>query len=195
MALFDDLVTEVYTKTNRPHLVDETNSAVKQATMYWHTVEFFPKDLFEVGIDFTTEGYLKSLAYRTVIPRYRQLKYIRKSDATGAQGTRLNVITPTSSKDLYGNELTNVCYLAGENINIRSSTLLRYIIFGCYIYPNIVEANYSSWIATEFFHLIAWTAAANVLADVGRDSEANSLLRKCEGFRPALLAHAVAEGY
>lgn len=172
MATFAELCSDVYTITNRPDLVSETKLAVKAATLKAHQLDFFWKDIEETGVSFSTEDYVQALEYRTLLPRYRALKYIRKSDVNGTPGALLSVITPAMVLDRYGADRTDVCYAAGEVIQIKSSTLLQYILFGCYLNPDITEASYSSWIALDHPYAIIYEAAASIFKMIGQDEQA-----------------------
>lgn len=172
MATFAELLTDVYTLTTRPDLVNETKQAVKAATLKAHQLDFFYKDLYETGVQFSTSDYVQALEYRTITPRYRALKYIRKTDVAGVPGAFLSVITPALSLDRYGSQREDICYAAGEVIQIKSSTELQYILFGCYRNPDITEATYSSWIALDHPFAIVWEAAATVFKTIGQDEKA-----------------------
>lgn len=173
MATFAELCAEVHTITNRPDLVAETKTAVKAATLKAHQVDYFYKDLFEVGVSFDTEDYVQSLEYRSVVDNYRALKYIRKTDANGAaDGAFLDLLTIEETVDTYGLNKNDICYVAGNVIQIRSSTPLQYIFFGCYLNPVIVEAQYNSWVAQDHPYAIIFDAAATVFKMIGFDEQA-----------------------
>ena len=53
MATFTELCNDVYTMTKRPDLVAETKLAVKAATLKAHQSDFYPKDIYETGIQFS----------------------------------------------------------------------------------------------------------------------------------------------
>lgn len=164
MADFNSLVSDVYTLTNRPDLVNETAIAVRSATLAAHNSDFYSKDLFETGIAFPTAEYEQYLDYRNVVTNYRSLKYLRKYDAVGeTAGDFLEVITPEKILDDYGIVRTDVCYGAGSVIQIKSSTEEQYYLFGCYVHPIIATAaTYSSWVADEYPYAIIYAAAAHI---------------------------------
>lgn len=192
---FAELLAEVYTLTNRPDLVAETKLAVKAATLKAHQSDYFYKDLFETGITFSTADYIQSLDYRELLPRYRALKYIRKSDAAGALGDFLSVITPALALDRYGSQRADVCYTAGALIQIKSSTSLQYILFGCYLNPNITEAGYSSWIALDHPYAIVYEAATTLFKTTGQDEQASVYQRLAkEQFDLIKVSNIEAEG-
>jgi hypothetical protein len=165
----NELIAEVYTITNRPDLVAQTLTAVRSATLKLHQLDYYYKDLFETGVTFSSAAYLQQLDYRTVVPRWRSLKYIRKTDVTGAQdGAFLEVLAiPEQVEDAYKLNRTNVCYVAGAVVQIRSSTELQYILLGCYRNPDITVATYDSWIALDHPYAIIFEAASLVFKMIG----------------------------
>jgi hypothetical protein len=193
-----ELRNEVYTLTNRPDLVAETLSAVRAATLFCHNFDYFPKDLFETGLDLGTEAYYQTLEYRTVLPRWRALKYVRKSDASGnGEGIFFNVVTlPEMIVDAYGINIPDVCYLAGAGLNFKSSTLFRYVILGAYLHPDITEVSYDSWIATEHPYAIIFRAASSVFKMTGDTSQENSMrLMALEELNNVKISQIQAVGY
>src|SRR3954471_21770445 len=103
MSTFAELVADVYTITNRSDLVTETELAVKSATLQLHRSDFFYKDLLETAIQYTTSDYLQAVDYRTLFPRYRALKYLRKFDGTSeGVGMFFPILTPEEVLDSYG---------------------------------------------------------------------------------------------
>ena len=171
MASFAELVSDVYLITNRPDLVSETKLAVKAATLKAHQSDFYPKDLHEVGITWAPVGYIQSLEYRTLIPRWRAFKYLRKYSSGAAAGF-INLLTPEQTLDAYGINKEDVCYLAGEMLEIRSSTQDQYMILSCYINPILDENSYSSWIALDHPYAIVYEAARSIFKSIGWDEQA-----------------------
>lgn len=163
-----ELRQEVYNLTNRPTLIAETLTAIRSATLKLHQSDYFYKDLFETGIAFTSASFVQQIDYRTLIPTWRSLKYLRKTDSTGAeQGPFFEIIVPESVLDSYGVNREDVCYVAGSVVQIRSSTSFQYAILGCYVQPNISESAYSSWIAMDHPYAIVFEAAAIVFKMIG----------------------------
>lgn len=173
MATFTELCSDVYTLTARPDLVNETKLAVKAATLKAHQSDFYYKDLYETGVSFSAEDYTQVLEFRPLLPRFRATKYIRKTDSAGTPGDFLNLITPALSLDRYGSQREDVFYAAGEVIQIKSSTLLQYILFGCYLNPDVAEATYSSWVALDHPYYIVYEAATTLFKTIGQDEAAS----------------------
>ena len=169
--------TEVYALTNRPDLISKTQAAVRAATLKAHQIDFFARDLKETGIQWDVPGYVQSLAYTTLWPRLRALKYLRKVDDTGLVPgqffTTLN--DPEQILDSYRVEKENVCYLAGTQLEIRSNTKDKYMLIGYYEYPDVTEAGYSSWIADTNVFVIAYEAAAIIFKSIGFDEQSAAM--------------------
>lgn len=178
MATFAELLADVYTLTNRSDLVAETKLAVKMATLKMHQSDYYYKDISETGITFLAADTIQQLDYRTLIPRWRALKYFRKSDSSGLAGDFLTLLTPEDVLDGYGYQRTDICYVAGENLQIKSSTLLQYAMIACYITPDITEATYNSWVALDHPYAIVFEAARAVSELIGLKEDAATYLRQ-----------------
>jgi hypothetical protein len=194
---FTELCNEVYTLTNRPDLIAETKVAVKAATLKMHQSDYYYKDLYEFGVSFPTSEYVQSLEYKFVLPNWRALKYIRKTDVVGSDtDSFLTVLTPEETVDSYGMNKNDICYVAGQVIQIRSSTQLQYIFVGCYTNPTLVEASYNSWIASDHPYAIVYDAVATIFKMTGFDEQA-TLMRQlvAEQIAELRLSNIQASGY
>jgi len=191
-----ELQQEVITLTNRPDLAAETLLAVRQSTLALHQMDYWWKDVKETGISFSTPEYLQEIEYRPIIPRFRALKYVRKSDVSGAGLEMITVVQPESVLDAYGTNRVDVAYAAGQSIEIRSSTLLQYCILGYYEHPNITPTGFSSWIAEDHPYAIVFEAAEKVFKMIGKSEEfaAYKLLRDEEKQR-LTISNVQAMGY
>lgn len=164
----NELIAEVYTITNRPDLVAQTLTAVRSATLKLHQSDYYYKDLRESGVSFLTPEYTQQIEYRTLFSKWRALKYIRKTNSSGQeQGKFLDIIVPENVLDNYNINRNDVCYVAGEVIQIRSSTQVQYTIVGRYDNPDITVAGYNSWIAFDHPYAIAFEAASTVFKMIG----------------------------
>jgi hypothetical protein len=164
-----ELQQEVYTISNRSDLVAQTLTAIRSATLKCHQLDYFPKDVFETGVDFLAEEYYHQLEYNLLLPRWRALKYLKKTDVNGSDSLPFFQIIdiPIQARDPYGVSYSDVCYLAGDVINIKSSTQFRYAILGCYRHPDVTPASYSSWIAEEHPYAIVYEAASTLFKLTG----------------------------
>lgn len=171
MASLNSLMSDVYVLTNRPDLEAETKLAVKKATLKMHHSDYYPKDLFETGIAWNPPAFIQSLAYKTLIPNWRSFKYLRKY-SDGLAGAFFTLLTPEETLDRYSIAKENICYVAGDQLEIRSSTEDTNMLIGCYVHPNITDSGFSSWIADEHPYAVVFEAAAGVFKMIGQDQEA-----------------------
>lgn len=171
---FASLVADVYSLTNRPDLVNETALAVKAATLKAHHSDFYYKDLFETGIVFSTSEFQQSLPYKSLIPLWRSIKYLRKCDATvtpNVPGDFLSLLTPEDALDSYGINKEDVYYIAGLEIQIRSVDAQSNYLIGCYLHPDVTPTGYNSWIADEHEFAIVYEATAIIFKTIGFDEQ------------------------
>jgi hypothetical protein len=195
VAAFSDVLNEVYTLTNRPELVAESTSAVKAATLKMHHAEFWPQDIYETQVNFGALDYQQQFQYKQAIPLFRTFKYARVIDPSGLaslyspnllgqpldpinDGIKLlqffTPIDPLNTLDQYKVDRKNTCYLAGAQINFRCQAQFQYILFGCYVNPNITTTGYSSWIADEHLYAIVFEAVRQVFAMIGYAEQATN---------------------
>lgn len=171
-----ELISEVYSITNRPDRVAETLSSVRSATLKAHQSDYYPRDVYETGISFTSADYLQYIEYKTIIPRWRSLKYLRKYDTSGSgtAGTFFDIVPTELTQDSYGLNRDDICYLAGNVIQVRSSTEISNALLGCYLDPliGVTNATYDSWIAIQHPWYIIYEAAGRVLRMTGKLDEA-----------------------
>ena len=169
---YAELVIEVYALTNRPDLVAETASAIKAATLKAHLSDFYSKDIHETGVGFPTSAYIQSLDYISLISNFRALKYIRRvEDATDDIGKFFQVLTPEETIDSYGINKTDIAYVAGRVLEIRSSVSFSKLLLGCYVLPIITEGAYSSWVAEQHPYAIIKEAARVIFKTIGYDEQ------------------------
>lgn len=196
-----ELRTAVYGITNRPDLVSNTFVAIQHATLQAHQSDYYYRDLFESGLQFSSSAFLQQFEYGTLVPRWRSLKYLRKFDATatpapGVPGKFFDILTPDNILDGYSIHREDVCYIAGSLIQIRSSTEIEHALFGCYLNPDITENGYNSWIAVQHPFAIVFEAAALVFKGIGKMDEM-SAHRAMAAVQYQLLQNSniLAEGY
>jgi len=176
MATLTSLLTDVYTITNRPDLEDATKSAIKSATLKAHRSDYYSKDIYETGVDFTTEAYIQSLDYVTLISNFRAFKYFKRvKSATDTEGQFLTILTPEEILDTYGVQKTDVAYVAGRVLEIKASVSFRYGLLGCYVNPIVTDAGYTSWVADLYPYAIIYEAARILFLSLGDLEEARGM--------------------
>lgn len=196
MATFAELQSDIIALTKRPDLVAETKLAIKAATLKAHQSDYYYKDLYEAGLHFATSSYLQQLEYRSLFPRFRSMKYLRKSDISGMEGDFFNLLTPAQVLDEYGLSKSDIYYVAGAAIQIKSSNNFQYAFMGMYLNPDITEAGYSSWVALDHPFYIVYEAAVSIFKTIGYDEQA-SLYSKmaAEQLQLVKTSNILAEGY
>ena len=191
---FASVVSDVMALTNRPDLVNETNLAVQAATLKAHQFDDWIKDFNEYSIAFTTSDYFQSLDYKSVIPLWRKPRYMRKYDNTAITGGPtdfLEYIPPEKVIDEYGYNRTNIFYVAGNQIQIRTDSPYQYFLVGCYVNPDITVAGYDSWIANDHKFAIVYEAVAIILKTVGMDEQVVTYRDMVDEQMRLLTQHAV----
>lgn len=169
---FTELVAEVYLITNRSDLVAETESAIRQATLKAHKLDFFSKDIFETGIEFDSADFRQSLDYVTLISNFRAISYLRRvEDELDDTGAFFDIITPLEILDPYGKGKTDIAYVAGRVLEIRSSVSFSKALLGAYVYPIVREGAYLSWVAEQFPFAIIYESARVIFKAIGYDEQ------------------------
>ena len=192
MATFSELCADVAILTNRPDLEAEIKLAVRQATLKMHHTDFYPKDIHETGIQFDEAKTVQSLDYRILVPRWRAFKYLRKySDSVAGQ--YFTLLSPEDTLDRYSINKENICYIAGEQLEIRSNTSDTYMLLGCYVHPDVTESGFSSWIAVEHPFAIVYEAVSTVYKSIGLDEQA-SMSKQNVAEQVALLKSQITGG-
>lgn len=195
--VFEQFVNNVISITGRPDLIVDIKLAIRNATLKMHQSDFYPKDIFETGVDLEQSRYIHSFDYTSVAPNMRAVSYFRRvSDSSDQEGTFLTIITPQEILDSYNRNRNDIAYLAGRILEIRSLVSFRYGIFGCYVNPIVTEEKYSSWIAEQFPYLIEHEAARVIFKQTGYDeqaAESNRLVQ--EGVSLLKLSSIQAVGY
>lgn len=183
-----ELVLAVHDITNRPDLPTVALSGIRSATIAAHTSEDYPKDIVERAIAMPVVDYVHSLMYLDRFPRFRRFAYIRNY-ADSTPGDHIRSISPFATKDGYGLERTNVYYLAGDTVQIRTAQETDQFLVGAYVIPDVTEAGYDSWIAREFPFAIIHAAAAFVLRRIGFAEEAAYQAREAQAQMQSLVTN------
>lgn len=200
MTTLANLVADVMTITNRPDLVEETKLAVRAATLKAHQSDFYYKDVFEEGIIFNAKEFLQTFEVKTLIERFRSVKYLRKCDVDTAGNycpqEFLTFLTPNEVLDDYGVAKNNIFYMVGLEMKIRNCPAWDKFLLGCYIHPSVVEATYCSWIADDYPLSIIYRAAGDVFKAIGFDEKKTVYQQMAlEEIAALKLSNIIAEGY
>lgn len=177
---FTEMVDQVFEITSRPDLAAETKSAVRAATLKAHQSDFYSKDIWETGIQFTYPAYRQSLDYMNLYSNFRAFKYIRYAeDSSDDTGFFFDIITPEETLDSYGCNRNNIAYVAGRVLEMRSNIEFQYALMGCYVFPLVYKDDYNSWITQMHPYAIINEAARVIFKMIGYDEQSaqyNSLV-------------------
>lgn len=172
---FNELKEEVFIITNRRDLVAETESAIRAATLKAHKSDFFSKDIFETGVEFTGADFRQSLDYVSLFSNFRAFKYLRRvEDENDDIGKFFDIITPEEILDSYGTNRTDIAYVAGRVLEIRASVEFSKMLLGAYVYPIVRQGAYLSWVAEQAPFAIIHEAARRVFRSIGKLEESNA---------------------
>ena len=188
---FASIVSDVYALTNRPDLVNETALAVKAATLKAHQFDDWIKDFTESSIQFSSADYYQTLDYKSVFPLWRKPKYIRKVDSSGNPGNFLTYIPPEKVLDAYGANRTDVYYVAGANVQMRTLDQSQYFLVGFYSNPDVTSTGFKSWIADDHPFAITYEAAAIVFKTIGFDEQVATYRGMVQEQMALLVQHAI----
>jgi hypothetical protein len=189
---FADIVADVMSLTNRPDLVAETNLAVKAATLKAHQSDDYIKDLYENAIQFDTSDYYQTWDYKSTLPLWRKPRYIRVYDAPGTTpGTFLTYVEPEKVVDGYGISRTDIFYVAGAHIQIRTTAQQQYFLVGAYMNPDVTSTGFNSWIADDHPFAIVYEAAAVIFKTIGFDEQVATYRKMVEDQMQQIKQHAV----
>lgn len=167
-----ELRDEVYILTNRPDLEALTLSAIRSTTLRLHQSEYYYKDFRESGVNLGADEFIHSWEYRNLIPNWRAFKYFRRSDISGNPDIPpFEIVETEAALDAYKQPRLDVCYVAGDNLQIRSRVSFQYAFAGWYENPDVTQAGYSSWIARDHPFAIINGAAAAVFRAIGKKEE------------------------
>jgi len=168
---YEELLQAVYTLTTRPDLEEQTVAAIHAATLKMHMTDFYSKDLYETVVPFNEPSYIISFDYASFIKNFRAVRYIRKLNADNTPGDFITIVQPEELFDGYNRAKSDIAYMAGRHIEIKSSTALSKFIFGCYVLPVASRDNYSSWIAELYPFAIVYEAARVIFKTTGYDEQ------------------------
>lgn len=171
---FNELQDKVIEVTNRPELVAETRSAIMSATLKMHGLDDFWRDRVEGQLNTPTPAYQQQFSLSGNFPQLKKVAYIRPYDgATQRAGKKL---TPTNPTDVFccdGTDKTNMWWLNGDSVVIKTAQKVNSFLFGYFRRPIVTPiAQYDSWMATQHPWAIIDEAAATIFASIGFDASA-----------------------
>lgn len=182
----NQLTADVLTIVKRADLAADITLHTKNAILKAHSADFWLKDLYENAFSFATPAVQYSLDYRTLVPRWKSLKYLNTIDPiTGEVVRKLKPIPVEKFIDGYGYKRDYSFYLAGDLLQIRVSDSAQNFGFGAYLYPDTTLLSAPSWIADQFPYAIVYEAARTLFKLIGYQEQ--------EASAEKLVAEAMAE--
>lgn len=179
---FGELCQEVYTLTNRPELVNETQLALRRAAIKFHSIDFWLRDKVERTVQFTASSAVQ-LDVTALFERFRKFGHLAPFDpVTGSvlpcydqgsgQARGLKEISPAALFDPYNNNKNDVFYLAGNFLNIKFGSGQSGLYASWYKYPLVQPHNFNSWIAELYPYLLVDEAAGYLFTAMGQIEDA-----------------------
>jgi hypothetical protein len=178
-----ELCADVYVLTNRNDLVSETQLAIRAAARKFHLWDFWMRDLQERVLAFDASGQNFSFDIPSNFQNWRKFSYIRPVDPiSGVPFDRyINPVSADKVFDEFGRNKTDVFYVAGTKMNMKTSDSQQTFLFGWYTIPNLSTMNFSSWLADLYPELLIYEAAGYILQIIGQVEAANKIIDPQKG--------------
>ena len=166
---FNDLVDLVYTITNRPDLVAETEYAIRVATLKAHNSdEYIPDKVVALVTPVAAAETSTFEIDTTAAPFVRFRKELAVTNYPITQ--TYDLLDVTEVFDAYGYLNYNSYYRVGTSITIRALAAEQARVV--YLQrPDVTTATYSSWIADTFPDMVAQGAASIIFDTTGKKDE------------------------
>ena len=186
--LYDQMVADTITLTNRPELDAETELAVRAATTNAHLTDAYYRDVCTSHVQLPNQSYMVALDIPTLFPNARGFSQIRPTDFNG------NLMSPYESKTIdivelgeiydpeYKNLRNNIAYASGDKLVVRNAINCSGYAVEWVKAPRTGRAQYDSWIAQMAPTIIQLWAAATVFNTNGNEEKARSYLTQIEKF-------------
>lgn len=179
MATLTTLAADVYTLTNRPDLVSETNVAIRKAIYKFHGADTFKRDIKTFRLQMSLYTPLAPDDYRwqiplTTFPQFRRPKYLTTPLTSTAIVTVFYEVAADRLFDTYRCEYLNYFFIAGSTLVIKSVQSPDYLDLTYYAYPivpSVTTDTITSWIADQYPDAIIEEAAGTVFKMIGKDDE------------------------
>lgn len=191
--LYDSMLEDIYTLTNRPDLEGETRIALRSATVNAHLTDIYFRDRITNQVQLPNASNQVAFDIPTLFPGFRGLVDVRPIDMNFnliAVGNGLNgndpLIEVVEMGDIYdpqyGNVRTNIAYASGDKIVVRSPISCWGYAFEYARAPQTTRELYNSWIAQMAPAIIQFWAAAIVFNTNGNEEKARSYLNQVDKF-------------
>jgi hypothetical protein len=164
MATWDDLKTDVFTWTNRPNLVTETELALRQAIRTAHRQGKFWRDITTVSIVPPTMDTIQQIDLETYCPNFKQISYIK----SGARDFYYSEATAQMLLDHDGYAKVDVYWGIGNILNIRACAAENLYEIAYYRQPiTAPPESIDDWLLATYKDVVVLIAAGTILGIVG----------------------------
>lgn len=186
--LFDSMLEDIYTLTNRPDLEAETALALKAATTNAHLTDVYPRDCVTDHVQLPNSAGAVALNISTLFPLMRGISTIRPTDINGLAlaPNDWNHIEVVELGDIYdpeyGNLRTKIAYISGDSLVVRYPINVNGFIVEWIRAPQTRRELYNSWIAQMAPSVIHYWAGAIILNTNGNEEKARSYFSQVEKF-------------
>lgn len=170
MSQFEQLFTDVVTRTKRPTMVAETEQAIRFATLQLHHSAFFTNDLASIRLVATSGARLDFDVDFATNAAVRDIYSVTPDDPTGKCVCALKL----ASVDCKIQDANWYKY-TGKKLQIRTASPVSAFVVQYFSNPLIERHNYNSWIASKYPYMVVDLAYARVCADLGLAEEAQRI--------------------
>jgi hypothetical protein len=164
-----ELLPAVYEITSHPELELETVNAIRSAVQYYHKLDFMYLDTAEVFPPISADGTQFILDISSVLPSFRAIASIKSLTADGTIIAELEEVSSARLLDSYGYPRTDVFYIAGTVINIRTAYSFSQLQVNYFTFPNTTKENLSTWLYPDNEQAIIDFAAMKIFSILGQD--------------------------
>lgn len=177
--LYDQMLADVYTLTNRPDLEAETAVALRSATISIHSRAAFSRDSTVSVVKIPNAAFIFSIDIQLQLPKLRGVSTVRLLDINynPVEYPRIEI---REMGDIYDPEyqtlLNNIAYIAGTSLTVRSAVAGYGALVEYFKLPETRRDTYNSWIAQLSPDAIVYSAAAKVLLTNGNEEKGKSYL-------------------
>lgn len=177
--LYDSVVADVITLTNRPDLADETAIAVRTATISVHSSTNWPRDLQTALVKLPNASNITALDIQVLFPRLRGVSSLRITDVNfdpiNSDDANIEIVEMDDIYDpVYKQLRNNIAYVGGTTLNVRNYIAAYGYLVSYYSLPRVRRDDYTSWIAQLSPDAIVYQAASIVFSTNGNEEKAKS---------------------
>lgn len=183
--LYDSMLADVISLTNRPDLEAETAIALRSATTNAHLTDAYFRDCAVTQVQLPNGANQWGIDIPTMFPNFRGCGQVRPADINQnliilPPEQRIEVVELGDVYDDYGSLRTRIAYCSGSTLVVRSPVTSYGLAVEWFQAPNTRREWYNSWIAQMAPAVIVLWAAAMVFSTNGNEEKAKNYLLQVE---------------